>query len=150
MSIKDTVETARYLAAGCAALDLAPLVEAEGRPWRFLGIQSKNRKEWNLFHLANQFNAITSVTLYDTLGTGASQYICEQTELSTIVTSADLILKICTMKTGEDDPEGKMKGVKTIVSFEDDVPAQSLKMAEKVGINIMTMNDIIEAGKNNT
>jgi hypothetical protein len=54
------------------------------------------------------------------------------------------------MKTGEDDPDGKMLGVKTIVSFDDDVPVESLLMAKKVGINIMTMNDIIEAGKNNT
>lgn len=72
MTIKETVETAKHIAAGCAALDLAPLVEAEDRPWRFLGIQAKNRKEWNLFHLANQYNAISSVTLYDTLGTAAS------------------------------------------------------------------------------
>ena len=43
-----------------------------------------------------------------------------------------------------------MKGVKNIISFEDEVSAKSLKMAEKVGINIITMNDVIAAGRNNT
>ena len=37
------------------ALDLCPEVMAEGMPWRFLGIQSKNRKEWFLLHLANMY-----------------------------------------------------------------------------------------------
>jgi hypothetical protein len=35
------------------AFDLAPEIEAEGKKWRFLGIQSKNREEWNLTNWAN-------------------------------------------------------------------------------------------------
>ena len=54
------------------------------------------------------------------------------------------------MKTGENDPEGKMKGLKTIVCFEDEVPVKGLKMAETVGVNVITLSDVIEAGKMNT
>jgi long-subunit acyl-CoA synthetase (AMP-forming) len=47
---------------------LLPEVEGEGRSWRFLGIQAKNRKEWNLLHVANMCVGATTVALYDTLG----------------------------------------------------------------------------------
>ena len=34
-------------------LGLAPQVEAEDKMWRFIGIQSKNREEWNITNWAN-------------------------------------------------------------------------------------------------
>jgi len=52
-------------------------VEAEGKIWKFIGIQAKNRKEWNLIHLANMHNGTTTVGLYDTLGEEASKYIID-------------------------------------------------------------------------
>jgi hypothetical protein len=48
MSIKEASDTALELASGCMALDLVPEVQAEGTTFRFIGIQSKNRKEWFL------------------------------------------------------------------------------------------------------
>lgn len=42
---------------------------------RFLGIQSKNRKELFLAHLANMHIATTSVALYDTLGDEELKFI---------------------------------------------------------------------------
>ena len=48
--------------------NLLPDVSGEGKTWRFLGIQSKNRREWFLFHLANMWAGTTTVALYDTLG----------------------------------------------------------------------------------
>ena len=79
LSYKETVNTAKQFAAGAMAMDLLPEVEADGRKWRFIGLQSKNRKEWNLIHLSNMFMGATSVGLYDTLGEEAEMYIIDQT-----------------------------------------------------------------------
>ena len=43
-----------------------------------------------------------------------------------------------------------MKGLKTIVYFEDKVPVKVLKMAETVNINFKILSDVIKAGKINT
>lgn len=61
-------EIRKALSVGIMAFDLAPEIEAEGKKWRFLGIQSKNREEWNLTNWANMHQCITTVALYDTLG----------------------------------------------------------------------------------
>ena len=53
MGYKDMVDIAEHYSYGMMALDLAPPIQAEDREWRFIGIQSKNRKEWVLTNLAN-------------------------------------------------------------------------------------------------
>ena len=75
MTIQETSQAARNFAAGVRKLDLAPEVEGEGQLWRFIGIQSKNRKEWGIAHLANMFIKTTTVALYDTLGADALKYV---------------------------------------------------------------------------
>ena len=75
LSFKEVDVLARDFAAGCNALDLNPEVEAEGRKWRFLGIQSKNRKEWGITHLSNMYMKSTTIALYDTLGADALKYV---------------------------------------------------------------------------
>ena len=64
----EVAEIRKALSVGIMAFDLAPEIEAEGKKWRFLGIQSKNREEWNLTNWANMHQCITTVALYDTLG----------------------------------------------------------------------------------
>jgi len=61
----------------------------------------------------------TTIALYDTLGQDAARYVCNQTELSTICCSKDLIGSIIKLKA--DDPEGKMALLANIVSFEANV-----------------------------
>ena len=75
-------------------MDLCPESFAEDKNWRFLGIQSKNRKEWFLLHLANMYIGVTTCALYDTLGEQAMRYVVNQTELTTIAMSSDLIMKM--------------------------------------------------------
>lgn len=50
MTVQEIYDVSKYFGAGLMALNLIPEVEGEGKKWRFLGIQSKNRKEWNLCH----------------------------------------------------------------------------------------------------
>lgn len=77
MSYKEAVDTAKLFASGANALNLLPTLEAEGRNWRFIGIQSKNTKEWGIIHIANMFIGATTVGLYDTLGEEAEKYIID-------------------------------------------------------------------------
>ena len=53
MSFREARETAVNLAHGVEAFGLAPPTDVEGVNWKFMGIQSKNRKEWCLMNLGN-------------------------------------------------------------------------------------------------
>ena len=68
MSFKEARDTSIHLGLGIDALGLAPEFQVEGKTWRTLGLQSKNRKEWCLINLGNMRMKITSVALYDTQG----------------------------------------------------------------------------------
>lgn len=116
LNFKQVDDLARDFAAGAMALDLAPEVEGEGRQWRFLGIQSKNRKEWGLAHIANMRNNTTSIALYDTLGEEASKYVIAQTGLSSICCQGDLVKKIVEMKINDNGE--KIPHLKNIVAFD--------------------------------
>ena len=64
----ESMTIAEDFSAGMMKLDMVPEFEAEGRKWRFFGIQSKNCKEWTLANMGGMFRGMTSVGLYDTLG----------------------------------------------------------------------------------
>lgn len=131
-----------------SALNLTPETEAEGRTYRFLGMQSKNRREWNLLHLANMHNNATSVALYDTLGPDAARYIMEQTGLTTMACSNDLVKMVCKLK--QEDPEGKCTNLVNIVSFGGPVEQEAKDIAGEVGIKLITYEEVLAAGKANT
>lgn len=61
----------------------------------------------------------TTIALYDTLGPDAFRFVIEQTQLTTICTSKDLIENMLKLKA--DDPEGKMQSFSAIVVYESDV-----------------------------
>ena len=48
-------EIVENLSYGIAAAGLTPEVEAEGKTWKFMGIQSKNRKEWQFVNMSGMF-----------------------------------------------------------------------------------------------
>lgn len=125
---------------------MTSVTEADGKTWEFIGIKSKNSREWYLLHLANMYNKMTTVSFYDTLGTEASQYICDQTQLKTIACTSDLVESLAKMKSSEDDPEGKMKNLQNIIAL-DGFTQEGIDMAKKVGINPITLEFVEEAGK---
>jgi long-subunit acyl-CoA synthetase (AMP-forming) len=45
-------ERARHIAFGIKEFNLAPDIDAEDTVYRFIGIQSKNREDWVIAHLA--------------------------------------------------------------------------------------------------
>ena len=98
VTYQDVAEEVDLLARCLVKLNLCPEIEAEGKKWRFLAIQSKNRKEWNIAHLANMHIGATTVALYDTLGEEGLKFIMNQTELTTIACSGDQVAKISQRK----------------------------------------------------
>jgi len=150
LSWKETDAIARDFAAGCMALNLVPEVEGDGKMWRFLGIQAKNRKEWGLSYLGNIMNNGTAVALYDTLGVEASKFVINQTGLATIACQGDLVSKIIDMKI-EDLADGDnqvLSGFKNIITF-DELSRESTQRKDEAGIAIYSFNDVLEKGKAN-
>lgn len=104
-------------------LNLLPDVSGEGQTWRFLGIQSKNRREWFLFHLANMWSGATTVALYDTLGQDAMKYVINQTELKTVATSPDLVPGLCKLKN--ECTDGSLDAFTAIIVFSKELKPDS-------------------------
>ena len=71
MTFKEVGEYAEMLSYGIMALNLCPEVEAENKKWRFIGIQSKNRKEWSLTPIAGMYQSITAIAMFDGLSEDA-------------------------------------------------------------------------------
>ena len=63
-----------------------------------IGIFANNCTEWVVSDLGCQMDSITTVTLYATLGPNAFKFICEQTEIKTILVSPDLVKTLCDLK----------------------------------------------------
>lgn len=95
---KQACEIAVHFSYGIKDLGMVPETRADGKSWRFLGIQSKNRVEWTLAHLANMHQKVTTVAFYDTLGDEAQRFIINQTKLTSICISIDLVPKMTKLK----------------------------------------------------
>jgi long-chain acyl-CoA synthetase len=148
MTCREVADIAEHLSYGMELHNLAPVVNAEDKEWRFIAIQSKNRKEWNLTNLANMHQNITTVSLYDTLGVDATKFIVNQTELTTMIVSNDYISKIIKMKAEDDAAEApKLFRLKNIVGFEDTVTEEQKEAAKKVGIELFTIFQLVEDGR---
>ncbi len=63
-----------------------------------IGIYAKNSAEWITVDLACLNSDITSVTLYDTLGVEATDYILNQCELKTVFCTSDKISQLAKSK----------------------------------------------------
>ena len=75
MNWAEVAKASENVGLGLRELGLIPEVFAEKEPWRFIGIQSKNRKEWNILHLGNMQQGVTTVAFYDTLGEKAQLFM---------------------------------------------------------------------------
>lgn len=128
----------KLLACGLKHFDLAQEMDAEGKKWKFLGIQSKNRKEWYLTQLANMHNGWTTVALYDTLGDESSKFICDQTEVTSMACSADMIEKLCNLK--KSDSDGKMRRVVNLITWESEIKKEMLDLCEAAGYKVYTFS----------
>lgn len=155
MTVSEVASEARLFASGMQAKDLTPIVNAEGKDMRFCGIQSKNRKEWSIVHIANMHVGATTIALYDTLGVDQTKFIIDQTGLTTMTCSFEYVKKLSQIKSNEEkevsDPsKRKMKSLVNIVSYEAVTDAESLAAAKAAGITVYSYAEILKAGSQNT
>ena len=136
------------LSYGVQAEGLTPTVMDEGKEWKFMGIQAKNRVEWNITNLSGMFQKVTTVAFYDTLGSDAMRFMCNQTELTTVTMSEDMVGKFAKLKLQDAESETvKMHRVKNLVVFEDQMTQENAELAEKANLKIFHFNALIALGK---
>ena len=110
--------------------------------FKFLGIYSKNRIEWIMAYLGSHANSVTVVTIYDTLGEKAMEYIFKQTELETI------LIEACNLKTiNKLINENRVYKLKNLIVVDSEDEPQILEELKTKGINIFTFDQIVEIGK---
>lgn len=120
---------------------------------RFIGIQAKNRREWNVIHLANMHINATTIALYDTLSPEATQFVLNQTELITMTCSFEYVKKLSAMKIEDSKKPSDQQTLfrlANIVSFEDVTDKESLDLAEQAGIKVYSYAQILKEGSTHT
>ena len=122
-------------------LKLSAAQTYKGKKLLTIGIYSRNREEWVITDIACWLMSITSVPLYDTLGEESICWTFEQTQLSTIFLSPEGIIKLLNIAK-----KGRIPTLKKLVVFGE--PSEEDKtMADEIGIEIMTFNELINEGK---
>ncbi|KAL4469389.1 hypothetical protein ABPG74_004642 [Tetrahymena malaccensis] len=105
---------------------------------RLIGINSRNRIEWNTVDWACALYNYTLVPFYDTLGPETTSYVFEQTQMTTCFCSQQSIKLILQVP--------KTYNLKNIVSF-DDLDDNLIKQVKKAGFNLLMFKDLIQQGK---
>ena len=128
---------------GLNVLNLCPLIKFEDEnPFRFLGIYSRNKKEWLLSYLGAMRDSITIVTIYDTLGDRAVEFILEQSQVTTIVIEIKALKKI--YELAQRNKTYKLKNLLVIDKEDDEDTAKKLEM---LGFVLYRWEDIVQIGK---
>ena len=70
----------------------------KNKHFNLVGIFAKNCTEWVIADMGCQMDSVTTATLYATLGHEAFKYICDQTQIKTIMVSPDLVKMLCELK----------------------------------------------------
>ena len=136
-------DTCKFFAKGVSFRGLCPKFHSKiSGDFKFLGIYSKNRIEWIMAYLGSHANSVTVVTIYDTLGEKAMEYIFKQTELETI------LIEACNLKTiNKLIKENKANKLKNLIVVDSEDEPQLIEELKARGINIFTFDEIVETGK---
>jgi long-chain acyl-CoA synthetase len=110
--------------------------------FKFLGIYSKNRVEWIIAYLGSHANNATVVTIYDTLGEKAMEYIFWQTELETILIEACSLPKIAKLVK-----EKKTNKLKNLIVVDSEDEPDTINELKSLNINIFTFDEIVKKGE---
>ena len=128
---------------GLNVLNLCPMTQIDDdESFRLLGIYSKNRPEWLYSYFGAVRDSITIVTVYDTLGDIALEYIFNQTKLTTVVIESKVLKKL--LNLAKQEKTCQIKNL-IVLDYEDDIlTCDELK---KLEFNIYTFDEITKAGE---
>ena len=108
-----------------------------------MGIYSKNREEWVISDLASHANSVTVVTIYDTLGDQAIEFILNQTQLTTTVVEEKGIEKLAQL--GKEKKVAKLKNLILLDPIDDKTKEDLLSN----GFVLYSYQDILQKGREN-
>ncbi|NXM55633.1 ACSL5 ligase, partial [Illadopsis cleaveri] len=138
LTYKQVSDRTKYLGSGLLQKGCQPSSD------QFIGIFAQNRPEWIISEYACYTYSMVAVPLYDTLGPEAIVYIVNKADISVVIcdtpAKAEVLLKNCEDK--------KTPCLKIIVLM--DLFDKELKdRGDKVGIEILSLQEVEELGKNN-
>ncbi|NWU94712.1 ACSL5 ligase, partial [Upupa epops] len=138
LTYKQVLDRAQYLGSGLLQKGCKPSSN------HFVGIFAQNRPEWIISEYACYTYSMVAVPLYDTLGPEAIVYIVNQADISIVISDkpekAQILLENCEQE--------KTPCLKKIILM--DLFDQELKdRGAKVGVEILSMHDVEELGRNN-
>lgn len=137
---KEIEELVVKLCKGMTKNNFCPEIINEDKAFKFLGIYSKNREEWVITDLACQLNSITVVTIYDTLGLNALEFIFNQTQLTTLLLENNCLIKI--MKLKAEQKTGAIKNLIAIDPFDKETETKCMEL----GLNLFSYEEILNQG----
>ncbi|CDW90135.1 long-chain-fatty-acid--ligase 5 [Stylonychia lemnae] len=143
LTYREVLEEKDTLARGIKALNLCQTISYEGQDWQFMGINSKNRKEWTITALACMRSSITIVPFFENLNLDGLAYIINQTGLQTMSLEKNTFDKVMTLVL-----EKKIHSLKNILTFEQ-ISEEQLEQAKTLGINVFSYLDVLNAGLRN-
>lgn len=142
----DVDELSNLFLCGIHSLKLCPqIIDSNGDTFKFLGIYSKNREEWINAYLACCKNSITVVTVYDTLGLHAVEFIFKQTEMQTILMESVSLNKILELK--KQNKIGKLRNLIILPCDNDTNMKENVNKCIEEGLTVFYYDDILKEGK---
>ncbi|EAR82521.2 AMP-binding enzyme family protein (macronuclear) [Tetrahymena thermophila SB210] len=140
-SYKQIYDLGYAIGSGLVKLNLTNHVE-EFMDYKLdvIGIYCQNREEWTICDMANAMFGFTMIPLYDTLGQDAISFVLEDSNITACYVSAKTLPSLLSLK--------RLHNLKTIISF-DEVPLQLQQIVKQKGLNLIFLNQVIEAGKKN-
>ncbi|XP_005416430.1 long-chain-fatty-acid--CoA ligase 5 isoform X1 [Geospiza fortis] len=138
LTYKQVSDRTKYLGSGLLQKGCQPSSS------QYIGIFAQNRPEWIISEYACYAYSMVAVPLYDTLGPEAIVYIVNKADISVVIcdtpAKAEVLLKNCEDK--------KTPCLKIIVLM--DLFDKELKdRGAKVGIEILSLQEVEELGRNN-
>ncbi|NXH55944.1 ACSL5 ligase, partial [Rhabdornis inornatus] len=138
LTYKQVSDRTKYLGSGLLQKGCKPSSD------QFIGIFAQNRPEWIISEYACYTYSMVAVPLYDTLGPEAIVYIVNKAEISVVIcdtpAKAEVLLKNC--------EEKKTPCLKIIVLM-DLFDKELQDRGAKVGIEILSLQEVEELGRNN-
>ncbi|MCQ2820884.1 MAG: AMP-binding protein, partial [archaeon] len=118
----------------------------EGRHFKLIGIFAKNCVEWAISDIACQLDSICTVTLYATLGQESFKYILDQSGITSMFLSPDLVDTLIKFKNNLN-----ITSIKNIILFDFtvDCKEEHFKQLRDQGFNVYSFkNDFLEKESN--
>ena len=113
----DVFKEIENCARGYLTLNMLEISVCEEQEFKFIGIYAKNREEYIVAEMAGYLLGATVVPLYDTLGLEGLQFIAQQTQLKTMFSSAEGLIKMSKMENS-----GIIPMVSNIIVFDELIP----------------------------